>query len=164
MARCGALQLDAQHDRLESIPRARGVVVLAFARSLRLGSTLSAGRQFVTPALLARFDEIADGINDFCFGRFDVRLARLDEFQKKMRNFEVVEVNGVGAEANHIWDANTTLRNAYKTMFAQYQLAFQIGHLNRQRGYQPIGVRMLWRFFIYQLRVLKLLHARHNAG
>jgi len=163
VARCRALQLAAQHDRLDSIPRAHEVVVLAFARSLRLGATLTDGRQFVTPTMLAKFDEIADGINDFCFGRFDVRFDRLDEFQRG-ENFQIVEVNGVGAEANHIWDANTTLRNAYKTLFTQYKLAFHIGHLNRQRGCQPIGVRMLWRFFIKQHRVLKLLQARDSAA
>lgn len=156
VARCRALQLDAQHDRLDWIPAARETVVLAFARSLRLGATLTDGRQLVTPALLARFDEIAGGIKDFYFGRFDVRFERLDEFQRG-ENFQIVEVNGVGAEANHIWDANTTLRHAYKTLFAQYKLAFHIGHLNRQRGCQPVGARALWRFFSNQQRVLKLL-------
>ncbi len=156
VARCRALQLDSQHDRLDWIPQARETVILAFARSLRLGATLTDGRQWVTPTMLARFDEIADGINDFYFGRFDVRFDRLDEFQRG-ENFQIVEVNGVGAEANHIWDANTTLRNAYKTLFAQYKLAFHIGHLNRQRGCQPVGVRALWRFFINQQRVLKRL-------
>ncbi len=156
VARCRTLQLEAQHDRLDWIPKSRETVVLAFARSLRLGATLTDGRQWVTPTLLARFDEIADGIKDFYFGRFDVRFERLDEFQRG-ENFQIVEVNGVGAEANHIWDANTTLRNAYKTLFAQYKLAFHIGHLNRQRGCQPVGARALWRFFINQQRVLKLL-------
>ena len=156
VARCRSLQLEAQHDRLEWIPHARETVVLSFARSLRLGATLTDGRQLVTTAMLARFDEIADGIKDFYFGRFDVRFERLDEFQRG-ENFQIVEVNGVGAEANHIWDANTTLRNAYKTLFAQYKLAFHIGHLNRQRGCQPVGARALWRFFSNQQRVLKLL-------
>ena len=156
VARCRALQLEAQRDRLDWIPPARETVVLAFARSLRLGATLTDGRQLVTKTMLARFDEIADGIKDFYFGRFDVRFERLDEFQRG-ENFQIVEVNGVGAEANHIWDANTTLRNAYKTLFAQYKLAFHIGHLNRQRGCQPVGARALWRFFINQQRVLKLL-------
>ncbi len=156
VARCRALQLEAQRDRLDWIPLAHETVLLAFARSLRLGATLTDGRQLVTTAMLARFDEIADGIKDFYFGRFDVRFERLDEFQRG-ENFQIVEVNGVGAEANHIWDANTTLRNAYKTLFAQYKLAFHIGHLNRQRGCQPVGARALWRFFINQQRVLKLL-------
>ncbi len=156
VARCRALQLEAQRARLDWIPYSRETVVLAFARSLRLGATLTDGRQLVTPTMLARFDEIADGIKDFYFGRFDVRFDRLDEFQRG-ENFQIVEVNGVGAEANHIWDANTTLRNAYKTLFAQYKLAFHIGHLNRQRGCQPVGARALWRFFINQQRVLKLL-------
>lgn len=156
VARCRALQLDAQRERLHWVPAARETVVLAFARSLRLGATLTDGRQLVTTALLARFDQIADGIKDFYFGRFDVRFERLDEFQRG-ENFQIVEVNGVGAEANHIWDANTTLRNAYKTLFTQYRLAFHIGHLNRQRGCKPVGARALWRFFINQQRVLNLL-------
>lgn len=156
VARCRALQLHAQRERLDWIPRASDTVVLAFARSLRLGATLTDGRQLVTPSMLARFDDIADGIKDFYFGRFDVRFERLDEFQRG-ENFQIVEVNGVGAEANHIWDANTTLRNAYKTLFAQYKLAFHIGHLNRQRGCQPVGARALWRFFVNQQRMLKLL-------
>ena len=156
VARCRALQLAAQHARLDWVPQARETVVLAFARSLRLGATLTDGRQLVTPTMLARFDEIADGIKDFYFGRFDVRFERLDEFQRG-ENFQIVEVNGVGAEANHIWDANTTLRNAYKSLFAQYKLAFHIGHPNRQRGFQPVGARAVWHFFINQQRVLKLL-------
>ncbi len=156
VGRCRALQLEAQRARLDWIPDDCETVVLAFARSLRLGATLSDGRQLVTPTMLARFDEIADGIKDFYFGRFDVRFERLDEFQRG-DNFQIVEVNGVGAEANHIWDANTTLRNAYKTLFAQYTLAFHIGHLNRQRGCQPVSARVLWRFFSNQQRALKLL-------
>lgn len=163
VARCRTLQLEAQQHRFEWIPKVRETVVLAFARSLRLGATLTDARQLVTPTLLARFDEIADGIKDFYFGRFDVRFDRLDEFQRG-ENFQIVEVNGVGAEANHIWDANTTLRNAYKTLFAQYKLAFHIGHLNRQRGCQPVGARALWHFFINQQRVLKLLQVRTSAA
>ena len=163
VARCRALQLDSQQDRLDWIPQARETVVLAFARSLRLGATLTDGRQWVTPTLLAQFDDIADGIKDFYFGRFDVRFERLDEFQRG-ENFQIVEVNGVGAEANHIGDANTTLRDAYKTLFAQYKLAFQIGHINRQRGCRPVGVVALWRFFSNQQRVLKLLQRQADCS
>lgn len=163
VGRARALLLEAQRDRLDWIPAAHELVELAFARSLRLGASLTDGRQLVTPTLLARFDEIAGGIKDFYFGRFDVRFERLDEFQRG-ENFQIVEVNGVGAEANHIWDANTTLRNAYKTLFTQYKLAYKIGHLNRQRGYQPAGARALWRFFMNQKRVLKLLQRRVNCS
>jgi len=156
VARCRALQLEEQQHRLDWIPRARETVVLTFARSLRLGATLTDGRQLVTPTMVARFDEIADGIEGFYFGRFDVRFERLDEFQRG-ENFQILELNGIGAEANHIWDGKTTLRNAYKTLFAQYKLAYQIGYLNRERGCQPDGARVVWRSFINQQRVLKLL-------
>ena len=50
VARCRALQLEAQRERLHWIPPARETIVLAFARSLRLGATLTDARQLVTPA------------------------------------------------------------------------------------------------------------------
>jgi membrane protein DedA with SNARE-associated domain len=158
VARCAELHHAEQHARLDWVPAVNQRVSLAFARSLRLGATLTDARKFVTPTLTARFDDIAHGINEFYFGRFDVRFGSLEEFQRG-ENFQIVEVNGVGAEANHIWDPNSRLRDVYCTLFAQFQFAFKIGHINRSRGFKPIGVRRLWSFFITQHRVLKFFQA-----
>jgi len=152
-ARSRELHLNAQRERLDWVPRCGESVPLAFARSHRLGATLRDGRQCITPTMLARFDEIADGIHNFCFGRFDVRFRDLDEFQRG-EAFQIVEINGVGAEATHIWDPSSHLQDAYRTLFCQFRLAFQIGHMNRERGFKPIGLKSLWHFFIAQHRLL----------
>lgn len=156
--RCRELHLDAQRERLAWIPPSLEVVTLAFARSHRLGAVLRDGRSFATPALLEKFEEIAGGIEEFYFGRFDVRFRQLDEFQRG-ESFQIVEINGAGAEVNHIWDPDSRLLDAYKTLFAQYRPAFQIGHLNRSRGFKPIGLKRLWTFFITQQRILASLQS-----
>lgn len=156
MAHSQELHLSTHRDRLDWIPPLGEHVVLAFARSHRIGAILKDGRHLVTPALLARFDQIADGIRDFHFGRFDLRFRQVDEFQRG-EGFQIVEVNGVGAEANHIWDRHSRLWDAYVTLFAQYRLAFKIGHLNRQNGAQPMGLAQLGALFSQQQDLLDVL-------
>jgi hypothetical protein len=48
-----------------------------------------------------------------------------------------VEINGAGAEATHIWDRKTTLREAYRVLMHQYKTMWEIGAENAKRGYKP---------------------------
>ena len=50
------------------------------------------------------------------------------------RNFKVVELNGVTSEATHIYDPANGLLAAYRVLFKQWRLAFEIGALCRARG------------------------------
>lgn len=156
VARCRDIHLAAQADRLDWVPATGERVTLAFARSHRLGAVLKDGRSLISPELLKRFDEIADGIPGFFFGRFEVRFRDLEEFRRG-EGFRIVEINGAGAEANHIWDRNSRLSSAYATLFEQFRLAFHIGHLNRQRGAEPMGLLRLTRLFRKQQRLLRRL-------
>lgn len=156
------IHLTALADRADWAPAEGERVLLAFARSLRLGAVLKDGRSLVTPDLVKRFDEIADGIPGFFFGRFEVRFRQLEEFQCG-EGFQIVEINGAGAEANHIWDRNSRLRDAYATLFEQFRLAFHIGHLNRQQGTTPMGLVRLTKLFRKQQRLLHHL-ARSYAS
>ncbi|CAG0910597.1 unnamed protein product, partial [Cyprideis torosa] len=52
-------------------------------------------------------------------------------------------INGAGAEATHIWDSKTTLREAYATLMEQYRLLFEIGAQNRARGYEPMTFKAM---------------------
>jgi hypothetical protein len=94
----------------------------------------------------ACFGAICDQMPDFYFGRFDVRFGSIGELQQG-RGFTIIEVNGAGSEATHIWDRNTRLRDAYKGLFLQIRLAFEIGAVNRRRGLKPMsGLALLGRY------------------
>ena len=64
---------------------------------------------------------------------------------KAGRNFQIVELNGAASEATNIYDARNTLRSAYRTLFQQWRLVFEIGAANRARGYSTTSLFKLWR-------------------
>lgn len=111
---------------------------LVFAGNHKQGAIFLNGCDRLTPELTARFDEISKAIPDFYFGRFDVRFADADAFSRG-EGFRIIGINGAGAEATHIWDARTTLREAYRTLFEQFRILFKIGDANRRAGARPIG-------------------------
>jgi hypothetical protein len=86
-----------------------------------------------TEALEAAIDCISKSYDGFYFGRYDIRTPCVQDFQQG-RNFKVMELNGVTSEATHIYDPKGNLWEAYKVMFAQWDIAFEIGAQNRLRS------------------------------
>ena len=95
-----------------------------------------------TPELQAKIEEISKSFTGFYFGRFDIRTPSVDDF-KAGQNFKIIELNGVTSEATHIYDPKNNLIDAYRVLFAQWKLAFEIGALNRVRGFKPSPARDL---------------------
>src|SRR5262249_28764742 len=57
--------------------------------------------------------------------------------------FQILELNGVTAEATHIYDPAVSLLEAYRVLFQQWRIAFDIGARNRDAGHQPRRLRDL---------------------
>lgn len=112
---------------------------IAFAGSHSRGAIFRDGGAHVTPQMTAAFDAIADDVPEFYFGRFDIRF---DDFEqvKNGTGFTIIELNGAGAEATHVWDRNMTLRAAYGALMRQYRLMWEIGRENQLRGFEPIKI------------------------
>ena len=110
------------------------------------GAVFLNGAKLETAALRSAVDSIARGFSGFYFGRFDVRSESVEQLQRGQ--LEVLELNGVSAEATHIYDPSGTLREAYRTLFRQWKIAFEIGAVNRQQGQRPMSLRqfvaLLW--------------------
>lgn len=123
------------------VPAGRGIC-LNFAGNHSQGTIFRDGRDFITEKMTKAFDAIAKDIDEFYFGRFDVRFRDLEALQNG-RDFKIIEVNGAGAEAIHIWDARATISGSYATLRQQYNHLFGIGAANRKRGYKPAGARAL---------------------
>jgi len=130
-------------DLLDTVLPLGERVRLAFAGSHSRGAIFRNGARHITDALERQFDAIARDIPEFWFGRFDVRFADFEAFRRG-EDLTIVEINGAGAEATHIWDSRTRLRDAYATLFEQFELLWAIGSANRQRGFRPEP----WRTFL----------------
>ncbi len=68
--------------------------------------------------------------------------------------FRVIEINGVGSEATHVWDPATPLLEAWRAQLFHYGTAFRIGAANRARGHPPAGLRAMWRHWRQQTRLM----------
>lgn len=139
LARKAEMHLAAHRARLGTVPAAGEVVRLALVGSNRVGGLYVDAGRHITPALVARFDAIAASIPEFHFGRFDLRFASTERFEAG-EDFVIVEINGAGAEAIHVWDPDYRLADVYRVLFRQQALMFRIAAANRRRGYRPMGV------------------------
>jgi len=101
------------------------------------------GGRLWTEQLERTIDNLAQRLPGFYFGRFDIRYDSEREFCAG-RNFQIVELNGASSEATSIYDARNSLRSAYKILFRQWRLAFEIGAANRARGHSPSALQTLW--------------------
>jgi hypothetical protein len=139
--------------RLESVPAEGERVRLVFAGNHCKGSIFRNGAAEITPALTARIDTLAKSLPDFHFGRIDLRYRNLRALRHG-EDFSVIEINGVGSEATHIWDPDTSLREIFAAQFRHYGEAFAIGRAMRRRGAKPSGVRAMWRDWRMQGRLM----------
>lgn len=126
------------------IPPAGEKVRVANVGSTRVGGHYEDASACITPALTAAFDTIAQDMQQFHVGRFDVKFAQLAELQAGT-GFRIIEVNGAGSEAVHAWDPALSLWEAYRIIFRKQRRLFEIGDAMRQLGHSPVGLLHLWR-------------------
>jgi hypothetical protein len=148
LAAIAHLLLPRLGTKADEIPPAGKPIRLVFVGNHCRGSTFHDGMGFVTPALTAQIDAIAKDVPELYFSRIDLRYHSLDDLRAG-KNFKIIEFNGSGSEATHIWDPAMTLREAYATQFFHYSESFRIGAAIRTaRGLKPIGLlrlAALWR-------------------
>ena len=134
-----ALYLAQLKRAATDVPAAGESIALAELGSHCRGSIFLNGARLWTQGLAAAVDAMAQSHAGFYFGRFDVRSPSREDLQAG--RFEVLELNGVSAEATHVYDPSVSLPDAYRTIFRQWRIAFEIGAINRRRGEIPIPLR-----------------------
>jgi membrane protein DedA with SNARE-associated domain len=108
------------------------------------GCIFQDGHRLWSKELEFKVDRIARRLPGFYFGRFDIRYNDERDFRAG-RKFKIVELNGASSEATNIYDARNSLRSAYRTLFQQWRLAFEIGAANRANGQATSSLQILWR-------------------
>ncbi len=131
---------------LARVPAAGERVPLVELGTHSRGALFLDGAELATPALAEAIDRVSRAYPGFYFGRYDVRTDSLEELRRG-RGFRIVELNGLTAEATHIYDPRHGVGHAYRVLFTQWRLAFEIAAENRARGARPASLaelRALW--------------------
>ncbi len=141
-------------DRLDEVIPAGEEVVLTRVGAHAKGAIFRDGRAYLTEALRRRIDAIARDIDSFFVGRFDIRF---HDFNALCRGEDlvIIEVNGAGAEATHIWDSRYTLTKAWRDLARQYRLLFEIGRAQRRRGVPLPTIREIFHAWRRERRLTK---------
>lgn len=147
------LYLPRLKSRLQEVPGPAVPVRLVFAGNHCKGSIFANGESDITPALTETVNRIMSDIPDFHFGRVDVRYQSIAGLRRGT-GFRIIEINGVGSEATHIWDPTTRLRDAYRTQFDHYRHAFEIGAALRATGVRTSGLLGMFRDWRKQRRLM----------
>lgn len=100
------------------------------------GCLFSDGMSHWTPELEASIDRISQKVDGFFIGRYDVRFAAWEEFERGT-GFQILELNGVAGEPTSAYDASRSIVHAFALLFRHWELAFAIGAENRRRGHHP---------------------------
>lgn len=136
--------LEANFARLDEIPAADERVQLVEIGNHCRGTVFFDGGEHLTPELESAIDAMARGFEGFHFGRFDLRVPSVEHFRAG-RGMKILELNGVSSEATHIYAPGASLLAAYRTLFEQWRLAFEIGAANAALGARPTTLRALAR-------------------
>jgi membrane protein DedA with SNARE-associated domain len=129
-------------EQLDRVPVAGEAVQLVELGTHCRGAIFLDGRRAITPELTESIDRISKSFKGFYFGRYDLRTASIEDLMAG-RNFKVIELNGVSSEATHIYDPKLSLIEAYRVLFRQWRIAFEIGNENRTLGATTTSVRAL---------------------
>lgn len=129
---------------LARVPNAGEDVRLVDVGTHCRGALFLDGQRYHSEELEAAIDRISRPFEGFYFGRYDLR-APDEAALRAGRDLRVLELNGVTSEATHIYDPKHSLLHAYRVLFEQWRLAFEIGAENRRRGVRPTSLAALIR-------------------
>lgn len=130
---------DVYFDRLEEIiPTGKRIEIVSIGNH-SMGTKFLNGSDLINEQLSSVFDNIAQQIDGFYFGRFDIRCNSLDDFYNG--KIKILELNGCGAEPAHIYDPNFRLRDAVKELVKHWTTLFEIARQNRERGVRYLSIR-----------------------
>lgn len=120
-------------------------VVLNHIGNHCLGTKFINGEKMINRQLHETFDMIAEKIEGFYFGRFDVRCASVEDLYTG--KIKILELNGCSSEPAHIYEPGFSLLQAYKILYSHWREMFYISRLNREYGVEFVPFRQVIREF-----------------
>lgn len=135
---------DENRGQLDRVPTNGEPVLIIRIGTHSRGAVFLDGGHLITPELDNAIDAICRRVKGFNFGRFDIRFSSVDEFRSGT-GFKIIELNGVTSESTNIYDPSYSLLDAYRILFAQWRIAFEIGGENNRLGAGPTPLTSLYR-------------------
>ena len=92
------------------------------------------------PELLQHIDEICSKVPGFYYGRLDVLYHSWEDLCAG-KNFKIIEINGAGSEATHIYDPRHSIFFAWKEIIRHWNILYRISQANRRKGFRYLSFK-----------------------
>ena len=116
----------------EVLPKGEKIQLVPIGNHSR-GTMFLDGNHLIDHALHKTFDQISKELKGIYFGRFDIKCKSVEAL-KAGKDFKILEINGVKAEPTHIYQPGFSLWKAYKVLFRQWRVIYEISMINHQLG------------------------------
>jgi len=144
-------------DRLDSVPATGQKVDLVDIGTHAQGALFTDGAHLFSPALMEEIERITRCFKGFYFGRYDLRAPSEADFVAG-RKLRVIELNGVTGQCSHVYSPGNSVFYMWKTIMAQWSIAFEIGYHNLALGHVPMGKMAFirhWRAAVHRQDLLR---------
>jgi hypothetical protein len=128
---------------LNSIPKKNEIILLEPIGNHCKGTIFRDAQSLINADLIKVFSGICAQINGMHYGRFDLKVASLEDLYKGT-NICMMEMNGINADAAHIFDPEASLREAIAAQYRQAKICYNIALVQMKNGIQPASFRALW--------------------
>jgi hypothetical protein len=132
-------ELFSKHEsKLNSILAKGETYCLSYALNLSRGGRLVSLEHEKDDRLLNVFDELSHYANYFYYGRYDIRCASIEEL-KQGKKFSILEYNGCGAEAHHVYGNKNSFFKACRILIDHWNILYTISNYNYRHGIHRWG-------------------------
>lgn len=100
------------------------------------GTTFINANELITPELAIALEEALSGVDEFYFGRFDLKADSAKDL-KLGRTIKIMELNGAFSEPGHIYDPKEKLWRSWRDLLVHWNLLASICAKNMGRGHRP---------------------------
>ena len=93
-----------------------------------------------TPELLELINSICSKVPGFYYGRLDILYHTWDDLCAG-KNYKIIEINGAGSEATHIYDPSHSIFFAWKEIIRHWSILYSISMANRKKGFRYLSFK-----------------------
>ncbi len=93
-----------------------------------------------TEALVDAIDRICKKIPGFYYGRLDILCTSMEDLTQGI-NFKIIEINGAGSEATHIYDPGHSLFYAWREIIRHWILLYRVSVANYEKGHRYLSYK-----------------------
>ena len=128
--------LERYKDQLNQVLKKDEKILIEPIGNHNRGTIFLDATNLITKKLELKIDQIAQSIEGFYYGRFDIKTPSIEDLQNG--NFVILEVNGANSEATHVYDPKHNLFFAYKEVLKHLNYQHKIAKQNHQLGHSYI--------------------------